>query len=65
MQAHTDGRGCKILLAAHQGGPAVSRADPADISLEKGESFSNKVKQGARSVIILDRYFWESDPIKL
>lgn len=64
MQARTDGRGCKILLAAHQGGPAVSRADPADISLEKGESFSNKVKQEVRPVIILDRYFWESDPMK-
>lgn len=49
MQAHTDGRGCKILLAAHQGGPAVSRADPADISLEKGECFSNKVKRDQSS----------------
>lgn len=26
---------------------------------------AKKVKQEARSVIILDRYFWESDPIKL
>lgn len=42
MQAHTDGQGCKILLAARQGGPVVSQAGPADISLEKQECFSTK-----------------------
>lgn len=31
---------------------------------KRGESFSNELKQEARSVIILGRYFWESDPIK-
>lgn len=38
MQARTDGRGCRILLAAHQGAPVVSQAGPADIPLEEKET---------------------------
>lgn len=42
MRVHIDGRGCKILLAEHQGGPVVSQAGRVDISLEKEACFSIK-----------------------
>lgn len=40
-QAHTDVQVCKMLLAARQGGLAVSEAGRANILLEEGESVSN------------------------
>lgn len=53
MQAHTDGRDCKMLLAAHQGGPVVSEAGRANIPLEEGDSVSNTMKQNQLSSLVL------------